>query len=281
MTLLEAIVLGLIQGLTEFLPISSTAHMRIVPALMNFLDSRHHWNDPGVAASAIIQLGTLGAILIYFRRDIFQLTAAFFRELFRGRPFATPEARLAWFCGLGTIPIVACGLFFEGLIKSQARSLWLIAAALIGLALCLYLAERMSSHQRTLKQLTWADALVVGLAQALALVPGASRSGTTITAGLFMGLKRETAARFSFLLSILAVAGSGLYELYKIRHLLATDIELGWNLVVATVLALISGYAAIAFLLRYLRTHTTYVFIWYRLGLGILLLAMLAIGKIK
>lgn len=280
MSLVEAIVLGIIQGLTEFLPISSTAHLRIVPALLQWLDPHHPWNDPGAAASAIIQLGTLGALLVYFRREIGTLTVAFVRALRRGRPWETSEARLAWYALLGTIPIVVCGLSFEEFIESQARSLAIIAAALIGLALLLYLAERFSSHRRTLDQITWKDALLVGVAQAVALIPGASRSGTTITAALFLGLTRETAARFSFLLSIPAIAGSGVYQLYEIRHWLIADQSMGLSLLVATLVSLVSGYAAIAFLLHYLRTHTTYIFVWYRLGVGALLLVMVHAGMI-
>ena len=280
MSSLEAIVLGLIQGLTEFLPISSTAHLRIVPALLNYVDPPHHWNDPGAAASAIIQLGTLGALLIYFRREIRDLTVAFVRALIKGKPLETLEARMAWYAVLGTIPIMVCGLSFQDFIESQARSLGLIAGALIGLAVFLYLAERFSSHQRTFEQITWKDALIVGLAQAVALIPGSSRSGTTITAALFLGLTRETAARFSFLLSIPAIGGSGLYQLYKARHWLSADQDIELSLLVATIISLVSGYAAIAFLLHYLRTHTTYIFIWYRIGVGVLLLVMLYAGMI-
>jgi undecaprenyl-diphosphatase len=182
---------------------------------------------------------------------------------------------------LGTIPIVVCGLWFTSFIESQARSLVIIAAALIGLAGFLYLAERFSSHRRTFEQITWSDALIVGLAQAVALIPGASRSGTTITAALFLGLSRETAARFSFLLSIPAIGGSGLYQLYKVRHWLSANQDIGLSLLVATIISLVSGYAAIAFLLHYLRTHTTHIFIWYRIGVGILLLVMLYAGMIR
>jgi undecaprenyl-diphosphatase len=277
-SLLEAIVLGIVQGLTEFLPISSTAHLRIIPALAKLIDSNHHWNDPGAAASAIIQLGTLLAVLVYFRKDIGTLTVAVVRGVIRGKPMETHDARLAWYIALGTIPIVACGLLFEDLIEHQARSLWTMVSSLIGLAILLYIAEKVSSRQRDTQQVNLLDSLTVGLAQAVALIPGSSRSGTTITAGLFLGLTREAAARFSFLLSIPAVAGSGFYELYKIRHELDT---VGFNLLVATVVATVSGYLAIEFLLRYLRTHTTYVFIWYRIGLGVLLIVMLLGGWVK
>lgn len=281
MTLLEAIVLGLIQGFTEFLPISSTAHLRIVPALMKLVDSHHHWNDPGAPASAIIQLGTLVALLIYFRQDIRQLTVAFVRALIREKPFETLEARLAWYGVLGTIPIVVLGLAFKTFIETQARSLWIIAVALIGLAVVLYLAERVCSHQRTVEHVTWVDAIVMGLAQAMALIPGSSRSGTTITAGLFLGMTRETAARLSFLLSIPAVLGSGLYELYEVRHELSADPHSEVSLLVATVVAFVSGYGAIAFLMQYLRTHTTYIFVGYRISLSLLLIVMLLTGTIN
>ncbi|RMG51204.1 MAG: undecaprenyl-diphosphate phosphatase [Acidobacteria bacterium] len=278
MSLLEAIVLGLVQGLTEFLPISSTAHLRIVPALIKLVDSGHQWNDPGAAASAIIQLGTMAAILVYFRRDILRLTLALVTALRHRRPFDTVDARLAWYVIVGTVPIVVLGVTLEEFIETRARSLWIIAAALIILALFLSLAERLSSRRRGLDHLTWTDAVIIGLAQAAALIPGSSRSGTTITAGLFLGLERETAARFSFLLSIPAVAGSGLYELYRIRSALGP--HLGIPLLVATGMALVSGYLAIAFLLRYLRTHTVYIFVWYRIGLGLLLLVLLTRGLV-
>jgi undecaprenyl-diphosphatase len=279
MSLLEAIILGIVQGLTEFLPISSTAHLRIAPALMKMADSAHQWNDPGVAASAIIQLGTLVAVLVYFRKEICVLTTAVFRDLVQGVPLETPEARLAWSIALGTVPIVVCGLLFKNFIVHQARSLWVIVSSLIGLAILLYIAEKVSSRRRGIEQVNMVDALGVGLAQAIALIPGSSRSGTTITAGLFLGLTREAAARFSFLLSIPAVTLSGLYELYEILPQL--NAALGLNLLVATVMAAASGYLAIEFLLRYLRTHTTYVFIWYRIGLGLVLMVMLLKGWIR
>lgn len=279
MTLVEAIVLGLVQGLTEFLPISSTAHLRIVPAVLHGLDPTHPWNDPGAAASAVIQLGTLVAVLGYFRREVAELTGALLRGLVRGRPCETFSARLAWFIGLGTLPLIIGGIALEPFIVTHARSLRLIAGALIGLALLLLWAERVSSRHRQLHDVGLRDALIVGLAQALALIPGASRSGTTITAGLLLGFTRETAARFSFLLSIPAVALSGLYELYAIRHQLEGAYSL--SLLIATVVAGVSGYLAIEFLLRYLRTHTTYLFIVYRLVLGILLLGLSERGLIR
>ncbi len=279
MTLLEAIVLGLVQGLTEFLPISSTAHLRIVPALLKWLDPTRPWNDPGAAASAVIQLGTLAAVLGYFRREVSELTRALLRALLRGRPTETPSARLAWMIGVGTIPILIGGVACEPFILTHARSLWVIAGALIGLALLLLWAERVSPRRRELEEVTVRDAVLIGIAQALALIPGSSRSGTTITAGLFLGFTREAAARFSFLLSIPSVAASGLYELYAIRYQLLGTFRL--SLLVATLVAGVSGYLAIGFLLRYLRTHSTSLFIVYRLVLGVLLLVLVKLGLIR
>jgi undecaprenyl-diphosphatase len=261
-TLIEAIVLGIVQGLTEFLPISSTAHLRIVPALLG-------WADPGAATSAIIQLGTMLAVVAFFRRDIISLSKSFTRGLVRRKPFWEFESRLAWYIAVGTIPVVVLGLLFKNFIETSARSLYLIAASLVILALILALAERISARRRDTSTITFGDSIIVGFAQALALIPGSSRSGTTITAALFLGFTREAAARFSFLLSIPAVVASGLFELFEVRHSLTGLGAL--NLSVATLVSAITGYAAIAFLLRYLRTHTTYVFIWYRIFIGVVI----------
>lgn len=279
MSFLEAIVLGLVQGVTEFLPISSTAHLRIIPAVMKMADDRHSWADPGAPASAIIQLGTMLAVLLYFWRDVVSLTRAFVHSLIVRRPLETEESRLAWYIGGGTVPIVVAGWLLEDFIKTEARSLWIIAGSLIGLALVLAWAERVSALARQINDLRFVDAGIIGVAQALALIPGSSRSGTTITAGLFLGLTREAAARFSFLLSIPAVALSGLYELYDIRHELTAATSA--PLLLATGVAAVSGYAAIAFLLRYLRTHSTALFIGYRIGLGIVLIILLLLGRIE
>lgn len=272
MTVLEAIVLGLVQGLTEFIPISSTAHLRIVPALLG-------WEDPGAAASAVIQIGTLLAVLIYFRGDIVRMTAAFFRGLVHRTPFADPDARLAWYIIAGSVPIVVLGLAFQDFIETGARSLWLISGSLIVLALLLGVAEVVAARKERLRgedEITFADAMAIGLGQSLALVPGVSRSGSTIMTGLFRGLSHAAAARFSFLLSIPAIFGSGMYELVAERDHLA---GLGWGpILVAILVAFISGWASIWFLIRYLRTHTTGVFIWYRIALGIAMLVLLSRG---
>jgi undecaprenyl-diphosphatase len=281
MTPFQAIVLGIVQGLTEFLPISSTAHLRIIPEFFS-------WREPGPAFSAVIQWGTLVAAILYFRHDIARLTVAFILGLRTRQPFATQDARLAWMIGVGTIPIVVCGLWLQSDIKKTFRSLYVIAYVMIGLAVILFLAELWARwrHKRgqsgtNLDQVGWWQALMVGLAQALALVPGASRSGVTITGGLFAGLTRESAARYSFLLSLPSVFGAGLHQLYGERaELLATQ-ESILNLALATVVSGVVGYASIAFLLHYLRTRTTAIFILYRLALGTILLIFLARGILQ
>lgn len=269
MSLLQAIVLGLVQGLTEFLPISSTAHLRIVPELLG-------WPDPGAAYSAVIQLGTVAAVLIYFRKDLVSLTRAFFQGLARREPFGTTDSRLAWFVLIGTLPVGILGLAFKKRIESDLRSLYVISASLIVLAIILFIVERLASHKRTVDDMRWRDGLIVGLWQALALIPGSSRSGTTITGGLSLGLRREDAARYSFLLSIPATTLAGLFEL---KHLLeATERPSAAALWVGTLVAFGSGMAAIAWLLSYLRNRSTLIFIGYRVALGVVLLVLLHNG---
>jgi undecaprenyl-diphosphatase len=278
MSPLEALVLGLIQGLTEFLPISSTAHLKIVPALLG-------WPDRGAAFTAVIQGGTLLAVLLYFRRDIAGLTAGFLTGLYQRRPMGNPEARMAWMIVAGTLPIVVCGLAFKDQIETTLRSLYVMSGALIAVALLMALAEDRVQRRRQARDLGkqmgdlgWGEVLVIGFAQALALVPGTSRSGVTITAGLFAGLTRETAARFSFLLSLPAVFAAGVLELYKEREgLLAVG---PGNVLLATAVAAVSGYASIAFLLRFLQRRTMTAFVLYRLALGALLLFLLSTDRL-
>jgi undecaprenyl-diphosphatase len=269
MSLLQAIVLGLVQGLTEFLPISSTAHLRIVPELLG-------WPDPGAAYSAVIQLGTVAAVLIYFRKDLVSLTRAFFQGLAKREPFGTTDSRLAWFVLIGTLPIGILGLAFKKRIESDLRSLYVISGSLIVLAVVLFIVERLASHKRTLEDMRWRDGLIIGLWQALALIPGSSRSGTTLTGGLSLGLRREDAARYSFLLSIPATTLAGVFEL---KHLLeATERPSAVALWVGTLVAFGSGMAAISWLLSYLRKRSTLVFIGYRVVLGLVLLVLLHNG---
>lgn len=272
MDLLQAILLGIIQGLTEFLPISSTAHLTIAGRFMGLIDNPEKWT----AFMAVVQLGTLAAVLIYFAKDIASIAKAFLTEnLAQRRSLAqqSTNARLGWFVIVGSIPIVVLGLAFKDLIEGEAtKQLPLIASSLIGLAVLLWIAERVATFKKSIADITWRDAIIIGFAQSIALIPGSSRSGTTITAGLFTGLQRDAAARFSFLLSIPAVFGSGILEFYHSVGLLSSD-ELT-TLAAATLAAGISGYAAIAFLLRFLRTHSTVVFIIYRILLGLALFGL-------
>jgi undecaprenyl-diphosphatase len=270
---LEAIVLGIVQGLTEFLPISSTGHLRIVPAFLG-------WEDPGAAFTAVTQLGTMAAVLLYFRNDLIRIVLAWLRSLRDPPARRELDARIGWYIVLGTIPIGIFGLLFKNQIENGARDLYLIGTALIVLGLLLLMAERAATHDRPLERITRRDGILIGLAQALALVPGVSRSGATLTAGLFLGLDRPSAARFSFLLSVPAVVLSGLLEFASILG--GTDdqhVGLG-ALAVATLLAFVVGYASIALLLRYLAHHSTIVFVAYRVGLGALVLALVGSGAI-
>ena len=271
MSTLQAIFLGLVQGLTEFLPISSSGHLRIVPALLG-------WEDPGTAFTAVIQLGTMAAVLVYFREDLWRIARAWLAEL--RLPFAerSTDANLGWFIVLGTIPISIFGLIFSSQIESGARSLYVIGTMLIAFSFVMLLAERVGERQRELTSMTGRDGVFIGFAQALALIPGVSRSGATISAGLLRNFDRAAAARYSFLLSVPAVVLSGLYELKDIGG------EGGASpaaTVIATLVAFASGYLAIAWLLRYLAGHTLGVFVAYRIPLGILVIALAASGAIS
>lgn len=277
MTLLQAIVIGIVQGLTEFLPVSSTAHMRIVPALLG-------WNDPGSAFSAVIQLGTLVAVLLYFWRDLWRIAAAMLVDL-RHRTFTgSLDSRIGWMIIVGTIPIVVAGLLFEKKIDTILRSLYVISTSLIVVALLLAVAElwvrRHGKSGRDLEHITWWDAIVVGLAQATALVPGTSRSGVTLLGGLATGLNRETAARYSFLLSVPAVFAAAVLKLVKEREALLGTADQTWNLCAGLLAAAIVGYLSIDWLLRYLRKRSTFIFIVYRILLAAMLLTLLQFGYI-
>jgi undecaprenyl-diphosphatase len=282
MSLLQAIILGLIQGLTEFIPVSSTAHLTLAGKFMNLIDPQHP--DEWTAFIAVIQLGTLIAVILFFWQDIIKiitgfLTANLTRIGGRNADESQKEyAKLGWFIIVGTIPVAIVGLLFRHRIEGMlTKDLRIIAGSLIGLAVLLTIAEIVGKQQRDIKQIRLSDAIVVGLAQVVALVPGSSRSGSTITGGLFSGLNREGAARFSFLLSIPAIAASGLFELPKALH----SISGSWAaLAVATIVSGISGYLSIAFLLRYLQRHTTYAFVAYRIALGVLLIWLLASGRV-
>jgi undecaprenyl-diphosphatase len=272
-SLFQAIVLGIVQGLTEFLPVSSTAHLRIVPVLFGWKFYHGTTNDPGAAFTAVVQLGTTAALVLYFWRELLQVTVAWLRGIRDKSVRSSLEYRLGWYLILATIPVSVFGLVFSHEIETGARNLWIIACSLIALAALLFGAEKFGSRRRDEEQINFPDAAVVGTAQALALIPGSSRSGVTITAGLFRGLTREAAARFSFLLSIPAVVLSGAYEAIKPSTKQTPGIGLTG---IAVVAAFAVGLASIAWLLRWLGRHTTYVFIAYRVLLGGLLFGLLA-----
>ncbi len=274
MDLFQAIVLGIVQGLTEFLPISSSGHLRIVPAFAG-------WEDPGAAFTAVIQLGTMAAVVLYFRDDLIRIVRAWLSSLRDPSRRSELDARLGWYLIVGTIPIVIFGVAFSHQIENGARNLYIIGTTLIVLGIVLLVAEKVSLRERDLTTITRRDAIVVGFAQALALIPGVARSGATITAGLFLGMDRVSAARFSFLLSIPAVVLSGIFEL---RLVVDGDAEGAVGLgptAVATVFAFISGYLSIAFLLKFLTTHSTGVFVAYRILLGAVVLVLAATGTIS
>lgn len=268
---MEAVVLGVVQGLTEFLPISSTAHLRIVPAFLG-------WDDPGAAFTAVTQLGTTVAVLIYFRRDLARIVVTWTRSLRDPALRGELDARMGWYIGLGTIPIGLFGLAFKDQIEGGARNLYLIGSALVVVGVVLGVAERFGTRERPLADLDRVDAAAIGVAQACALVPGVSRSGATLSAGLFRGLERPAAARYSFLLSIPAIVLSGLLELPEIG---AGDGPGAASTAVATAVAFASGYAAIAWLLRYLATHSATVFVGYRIFLGAVVITLTAAGTIS
>src|SRR5215217_4038525 len=235
------------------------------------------WEDPGAAFTAVTQLGTMAAVLLYFRHDLWRITTTWARSLRRPELRGTLDARMGWYIGLGTIPIAIFGLIFSDQIEKGARQLYLIGTTLILLGLLLLAAERVAHHDRPLERITRRDAIVIGFAQALALVPGVSRSGATLTAGLFLGFDRTSAARYSFLLSVPAVVLSGLFELRKIGEEGAGFVPTA----IATLLAFVVGYASIAFLLRWLTSHSTAVFVAYRVVLGALVIGLTAAGAIS
>jgi undecaprenyl-diphosphatase len=279
--IIESIILGIIQGITEFLPISSTGHLTLAGKLMGLISDAHP--ERWTSFIAVIQLGTLASVLIYFREDIKNIVTAFTKEnLFERKRYGEQSfnSRLGWLIIIGTIPVVVIGLLFKHQIEGVfTKNLSVIAVSLIVLAVLLAIAEKVAAHTKKIAEVGVLDALVVGIAQAFALIPGSSRSGTTITGGLFMGMNREAAARFSFLLSIPAIFASGLLQLYEAGKM-GIDSTGAVNYAIATIVSGISGYFAIDFLLTYLRKNTTFVFIYYRIALGVLILSLLAAGKI-
>jgi undecaprenyl-diphosphatase len=291
MTILQAIILGIVQGLTEFIPISSTAHLVFASRLIGLYEGVGATlkAEQTTATIAVIQLGTLLAVLIYFARDIIDITRAFISDhlaLLRGKNRVdgsrslSQGAWLGWLVIIGSVPVAVVGLLLKKQIEGTfTKNLWVIATMMIVVAALLAFAELVGKRERSMEQLGISDALAVGFAQVLALIPGSSRSGSTIMGGLFAGLTRETAARFSFLLSIPAIAASGLLELKEAIHKLPEGTYV--PLIVATVVSGVIGYASIWFLLRFLRTHSTAVFIVYRFFVGVAILCALMGGYIS
>lgn len=281
MGFLEAIILGLIQGLTEFLPISSSAHLRIAG---EFLPSA---TDPGATFTAITQLGTELAVVLYFRKDIGRILGAWFRQFGRTRGAhavaidrSHPDVRLGWLIIIGTVPIVVVGFLAQDYIRSVFRSLWLVAAVLIIFGIILGLADLLAKRTRELEEMTYRDGIVIGLAQVLSLIPGVSRSGSTMTAGRLLGYTRPAAARFGFLLAVPAVFGSGLYEL--VHSFGEPEGAYGYaETAVATVVAFGVGFAVIAFLMRYIEKRSFLPFVIYRVALGATLMVLLSLGVLQ
>ncbi|MBP7972731.1 MAG: undecaprenyl-diphosphate phosphatase [Candidatus Nanopelagicales bacterium] len=268
MSWFEAIVLGIVQGLTEFLPISSSGHLFVVPQLFG-------WPDAGASFTAVIQLGTMAAVLLFFWRDIVRIINAWTRSLWTPTLRGTLDARMGWYIIIGTIPISIAGLVFADQIKTVARDLRLTASMLIIFGIILYIADRVGKQNKTEKNLNLRDGFLFGLAQMMALIPGVSRSGATITAGRFLNYNRESAARFSFLLSIPAIVLSGLYEAKDI----GSDGSVQWGpTLLATAVSFAVGYASIAWLLRWLTSHSVLVFTVYRVFAGLAIFALLAAG---
>jgi undecaprenyl-diphosphatase len=272
---LNAIILGIVQGLTEFLPISSSAHIRIVGELLGM------GKDPGAAFTAIIQIGTEAAVVVYFWHDIVRIVSAWFKSLFNRVPRSDPDAKLGWFIIFGSIPIVVLGILFQTQIETVLRSLWVISVTMIVFGILLGVADYVGAKKRRLKDLTIPHATVFGFAQALALIPGVSRSGGTITAGLFMGYERRAAARYSFLLAIPAVFGSGFFQLYKAIKSPGSEVFTGAETAVAAGVAFVVGLAVIMFFMSYISKRSFLPFVIYRLALGVAIAVLLVTGVLR
>lgn len=271
MNVLQAAVLGVVEGLTEFIPVSSTAHLKIVPKLLG-------WGDPGASFSAIVQIGAIVAVLLYFRRDLWNFIRAWFTGLVDADARQTLDYRMAWYVIFATIPIGIAGFLFQDAIEGGLRSMWVIAVTLIVVGLALLAAEQVGTERKDEAQTSWPDIIVIGLVQVFSLIPGVSRSGATISAGLFRGLDRVTATRFSFLLSIPAITAAGLFELAK--EVTAGTTEDWTPTIVGTVISFFVAYASIAWFLRYVSSHTFRPFVVYRVALGVVLLVLLGTGVI-
>lgn len=270
--LLKAVVLGVVQGLTEFLPISSSAHLRIVPELLG-------WEDPGAAFTAVVQIGTEVAVVLFFWKDIWRIGSTWVKALFQPELRASHDAKMGWYVIIGSVPIVILGILLKDVIENDFRNLWIIGTTLVVLGVVLGAADKFSSDRRSMDDLQFKDAALMGAAQAAALIPGVSRSGATISMGRVLGLNREAAARFAFLLAIPAVVGAGIFSLKDIP---GGENAYGWGpTLVGTVVAFVVGYAVIAWLLRYISTRSYAPFVVYRILLGLAVFALLGTGVLS
>lgn len=271
LTWLQAIILGISQGLTEFLPISSSAHTLILSRLIN-------WQDPGAAFTAVTQFGTEAAVIIYFWHDIKAIVLTWSASLRNKDLRGNPDARMGWYVIVGTLPIAVLGIVFKSSIETTARNLWVVAVALIFMGLVLGFADATAKHIHAQEHINAGRAILLGIGQALALIPGVSRSGATITFGLLMGLKREVAARYSFLLAVPAVLASALLEAKDIGK----DTFVNWPAtIVATLVAFAVGYAVISTLMNYIKTNSFKPFVWYRIVLGLCLIVLILFGVVS
>ncbi|APE18885.1 undecaprenyl-diphosphate phosphatase [Mycolicibacterium pallens] len=274
MSWLQVVVLSIVQGLTEFLPISSSSHLAIVSRV--FFSA-----DAGASFTAVSQLGTEFAVVVFFARDIWRILKAWFDGLFVKAHRDNIDYRMGWYVIIGTIPIVVIGVAFKEVIRGEVRNLWIIATAMLVFSAVIAAAEYFGKQTRHLEQLTWKDGLTVGLAQCLALIPGVSRSGSTISAGLFLGIDRPLSARFGFLLGIPAVLASGLFSLPDAFHPVTEGMSAtGAQLLVSVIITFIVGYAAIAWLLRFVANHAMYWFVGYRVVLALVVMALLSTGVV-
>lgn len=278
MNLLHAIILGIIEGITEFLPISSTGHLTIAEKLMGYsIDA------PGITAfTAIIQIGSILAAIVYFRKDIVRVIGAWLGGLFNAAKRQNFDYKLGWYIILGSIPVAVVGLVLKHDIETVFRSLWFVIAGLIVWSIVLWLADRYEAklkHQKSEHDITWRDTLIVGVVQCFSLIPGVSRSGATISAGLFRGINRVEATRLSFFLGIPALVAAGALEsLTQAKHI---SEGVGWTpTIIATVAAFVVGYIAIAWLLRFISQHNFTIFVWYRIALGVVIAVLITAGVI-
>lgn len=272
--MLKAVILGVIQGLTEFLPISSTAHLRIIPSILG-------WNDIGAAYTAVIQVGTMFAIIIYFRENLIYMFLSVLKSLKEHKILISEDSRLLLYIIIGTLPIIVFGFTLKDFIRNEFRDLYLISVSLIFFSIMIFVADRVPNKFKLMKDITIKDSLIIGIFQAFALIPGASRSGSTISGSFFRKLDRESAARFSFLLSIPAILLSGAYELISERDILFNSNENIISLLIATIVSGLVGYWSIGFLISYIKKHSLIIFVIYRVLLGVLIIILSSAGFIK